>query len=310
MPRYDYYYGEGAEQFQFYRIPRRLILGVEFRSLSTDTKLLYGLMLDRMGLSAKNGWYDNLGRVYIYYTLGEIQKDMNCGHDKAVKLLAELDTGKGIGLIERVKQGQGRPCKIYVKQFTTATVPPSPEKPEDEPSPNSGSLEFGNPEVQTSDFPKSRVPNIRSADFGKTESNYTDRIYTDKNHTDPSIYPSCGPPDRTACRSQLMDQIDYEQLQSVYGEEADAILELLVDTYCSSQKTIRIGGSQMPMGDVRKRLQKLEHSHVEYVLDCMKSTKTKIRNIRGYLLTSLYNAPITMEHYYQAAVHHDLYGST
>ena len=286
-----------------------MILSTEFRFLSTDAKLLYGLMLDRMGLSAKNGWYDDLGRVYIYYTLDKIQEDLNCGHDKAVKLLGELDTGKGIGLIERVKQGQGRPCKIYVKQFTTAAVPPL-EKPDDDPPVNSGSPEFGNPEVQTSDFPKSRVPNIRSADFGKTESNYTDRIYTDKNHTDPSIYPSCGPPDRTACRSQLMDQIDYEQLQSVYGEEADAILELLVDTYCSGQKTMRIGGSQMSMNAVRERLQKLEHSHVEYVLDCMKSTKTKIRNIRGYLLTSLYNAPITMEHYYQAAVHHDLYGST
>ncbi len=283
---------------------------MEFRFLSTDAKLLYGLMLDRMGLSAKNGWYDDLGRVYIYYTLEEIQEDLNCGHDKAVKLLAELDTRKGIGLIERVKQGQGRPCRIYVKQFTTATVPPPPEKPDEEPPQNSGSPEFGNTEVQTSDFPKSRVPNIRSADFGKTESNYTDRIYTEKSHTDPSIYPSCGPPNRTACRSQLMDQIDYEQLQSVYGEETDAILELLVDTYCSSQKTIRIGGSQMPMGAVRERLQKLERSHVEYVLDCMKSTKTKIHNIRGYLLTSLHNAPVTMEHYYQAAVQHDLYGST
>ena len=307
--RYEYFFGEHSEQFQFYRIPRRLVLGREFRCLSTDAKLLYGLLLDRMGLSAKNGWYDDLGRVYIYYTLEEIQEDLNCGHDKAVKLLAELDSGKGIGLIERVKQGQGRPCKIYVKQFTTAAVPP-PEKPDDDPPVNSGSPEFGNPEVQTSDFPKSRVPNIRSADFGKTESNYTDRIYTEKNHTDPSIYPSCGPPDRTACRSQLMDQIGYGQLQSVYGEEADAIMDLLTDTYCSSQKTIRIGGSQMPMGAVRERLQKLERSHVEYVLDCMKSTKTKIHNIRGYLLTSLYNAPVTMEHYYQTAVQHDLYGNT
>ena len=107
-----------------------------------------------------------------------------------------------------------------------------------------------------------------------------------------------------------MDQIDYEQLQSVYGEEADAILELLVDTYFSSQKTMRIGGSQMSMNAVRERLQKLERSHVEYVMDCMKSTKTKIHNIRSYLLTALYNAPVTMEHYYQAAVQHDLYGRT
>ena len=107
---FDYYYGDESNQFAFYRIPRQLITGEAFKKLSTDAKLLYGLLLDRMGLSAKNGWYDDMGRVFIYYTLDEIQEDLNCGHEKAVRLLAELDTGKkGFGLIERVKQGQGRP---------------------------------------------------------------------------------------------------------------------------------------------------------------------------------------------------------
>ena len=78
-----------------------------------------------MSLSAKNGWYDEQGRVYIYYTLDEIQEDLNCGHDKATRMLVELDNGKnGFGLIERVRQGQGRPTKIYVKRFTTRAVPP------------------------------------------------------------------------------------------------------------------------------------------------------------------------------------------
>ena len=110
---FDYFYGGQSDAFSYYRIPRLLITGQQFKSLSTDAKLLYGLLLDRMGLSSRNGWYDELGRVYIYYPLDEIQDDLSCGHDKAVKLLAELDTGKGIGLIERVKQGQGRPAKIY-----------------------------------------------------------------------------------------------------------------------------------------------------------------------------------------------------
>ena len=82
------------------------------------------LMLDRMGLSARNGWYDELDRVYIYYTVEEITEDLCCGHNKAVRLLAELDT-KGVGLIERKKQGQGKPTMIYVKQFveTAPTMP-------------------------------------------------------------------------------------------------------------------------------------------------------------------------------------------
>ena len=77
------------------------------------------MLLDRMSLSAKHGWYDNTGRVYIYYTVDEICEDMTCGRDKTMKLLAELDSGKGIGLIERVEQGKSRLTKIFVKRFTT-----------------------------------------------------------------------------------------------------------------------------------------------------------------------------------------------
>lgn len=118
-PSFDYYYGDESTQFSFYRIPQQLITGKYFKHISVEAKLLYGLLLDRMGLSAKSGWYDKSGRVYIYYTLEEIQENLNCGHDKATKLLVELDTKTGCGLIKRVKQGQSRPTKIYVKRFIT-----------------------------------------------------------------------------------------------------------------------------------------------------------------------------------------------
>ena len=130
-----------------------------------------------MGLSARTGWYDELGRVYIYYPLDEIQADLNCGHDKAVKLLAELDTGKGIGLIERVKQGQGRPAKIYVKQFTTTEIPQPPAPPPElyEPNPRllkTGSQDFGISEVLTAENQTSRLLKNGSADFGKSDGSY------------------------------------------------------------------------------------------------------------------------------------------
>ena len=112
-----YFYGHEAEQYAFYRIPKTLISDPRFRNISIDAKLLYGLMLDRMSLSVKNEWIDDFGRVYIYFVLDEIQDLLQCGHEKAVKLLAELDSEKGIGLIERVKRGQGKPTIIYVKQF-------------------------------------------------------------------------------------------------------------------------------------------------------------------------------------------------
>lgn len=129
---FEYFYGGESEQFSFYRIPRQLLVGPEFKHVSTDAKLLYGLMLDRMGLSARNGWYDEENRVFIYYPLDEIKEALNCSNDKAVKLLAELDSGKGIGLIQRVKQGQGKPARIYVKRFTTREIAPQVEN---QPSP-------------------------------------------------------------------------------------------------------------------------------------------------------------------------------
>ena len=114
---FAYHCGGEGEQYAFYRLPKALITDSYFKHLSTDAKLLYGLMLDRLSLSMMNGWIDEENRVYIYFTLEDICELLNCKTDKAVKLLAELDTNKGIGLIERIKQGQGKPTKIYVKKF-------------------------------------------------------------------------------------------------------------------------------------------------------------------------------------------------
>lgn len=186
---FDYYYGKESSQFSFCRIPRQLITGTEFRRLTTDAKLLYGLLLDRMGLSARNDWYDGQGRVFIYYTLAEIQEDLGCGHEKAVKLLAELDTGKGCGLIERVKQGQGRPTRIYVKRFTSHSV--SAPSTESEPVPEvtqPGSQDCEKPEVKSSEKRKSRLPKRGSQDFRKSDASYIKYNQTDLIQTDPSIH--------------------------------------------------------------------------------------------------------------------------
>ena len=119
----EFFYGDEASQFTFFRIPRLLITSPRFNGLSMEAKLLYGMMLDRMGLSMRNAWHEEDGRVYIYYTVEEIAKDMNCGREKAIKLIAELDESKGSALIFRNRPGQGNPTKIYVKKFTTREVP-------------------------------------------------------------------------------------------------------------------------------------------------------------------------------------------
>lgn len=262
MP-YPYFYGDQADAFSYYRIPRALITGREFRHVSTDAKLLYGLLLDRMGLSSRNGWFDSQGRVFIYYTLEEIQEDLNCGRDKAMKLLAELDTPKGMGLIERVRQGQGRPTLIYVKQFSTGEVPPPPEA-----------------DFQRSENPTSRSRKNRPLEVEKSDPIYLDKNYPEKNYKNLSIYPD-GWVERPT-RKEVEQQVDIPLLLEQYSPDlVEELVDLITDTLGSSSPTLRIGREELPAAQVQERFRRLDHQHLEYVLDSLGQTTTPIRNIRG-----------------------------
>lgn len=115
----NYFYGTQAEQFSFIRIPKELVVGEAFSSLSIQAKILYGMLLDRMGMSYKNKWMDEENKVYIVYSLDEIQSDMNVSKHKAVDCLAELED---VGLIVKKKRGKGLPNQIYVKNFAKTQV--------------------------------------------------------------------------------------------------------------------------------------------------------------------------------------------
>lgn len=301
---FSYFYGEESEQFSYFRIPRLLVRSKKFKTLSTEAKLLYGLMLDRMGLSAKHGWYDELGRVYIYYTLDEIQTDLMCGHNKAVRLLAELDSGKdGFGLIERVKQGQGRPTKIYVKKFTTTDVPEVPLS-----APIS---DFPDSEMQTSQKQTSRLPFLGSQDFPKEEPSYLDNNYPEFSYPDPSISPAKPPGngwiERWSLKESVKNQIEYDALCTQYAsEDVDAMVELIAEMQSSTAAAVRLGKDQIPIEIIKERFRQLNQMHVAYVLDSLRTTTTQINNIKAYLLTALYNAPTTMGFFYSAQVRHDL----
>jgi len=111
----DYFYRSEVGQFNFIKIPKLLVTGEDFSSLSISAKILYGLLLDRMAIASKNQWIDNEGRVYIQYQLSEIQEDMNISKRKAGECLNEL---QDMGLILKRKGGNGYPSRIYVKNFT------------------------------------------------------------------------------------------------------------------------------------------------------------------------------------------------
>lgn len=153
----EYIYSEESESFSFFRIPRALVKDERFRNLSIDSKLLYSLMLDRMGLSLQYGWQDTEGRAFIYFTLEEIQATLVCGHNKAVRLLAELEQ---YALIERVKQGQGKPAKIYVKKISAADTDSGEDTEND-------SIFLEPADLKRSEKPTCSPPVLKRLDFPK-----------------------------------------------------------------------------------------------------------------------------------------------
>ena len=295
---YDYFYGAQADQFSFIRIPTVLFSQEQFKNISPEAKVLYGILLKRMDLSAKNGWFDDQGRVYIICTLEEIMETLNCGNQKAVKLMDELE--EKIGLIERKRQGLGKPNLIYVKNFIC---------PVDKVD-NSTPSHFLKCENHTSGDVKITLQEVRKSHGSNTDNNDTDIRYTEN-----PIYPGRDEEEmraRMICKSFFEDQIEYNYLLDQYPYERETIrgiLDLLVDTYCSKRKYIRVAGDDKPANVVKSQLAKLNSSHIQYVIDCLKENTTDVRNIKQYLLATLYNAPTTISPYYQAKVNYDFYGN-
>ena len=378
---FDYYYGIEAEQFSFYRVPRLLIKDKRFKGLSSDAKLLYGLMLDRMSLSVKNRWFDEDNRAYIYYTVDEIMNDLGCSHGTCVKIMAELDNKKGIGLIEKKRQGLGRPDIIYVKNFVTACASDPIQDDEKKPDNTDVSTEVQNLDFRTSRSPKGRSSEIQNLDFCKSnnrtsgnpnsifqevqnlDASYTNINYTDINNINPSIHLSDNTDNNSNDRisenkewidipGELSSPLHNDRLQvnsvhlcdgdisqvssghSIDNVEAyieqikqnirydyhiqhdtchdrelfDELYELICDIVCVSRKTVKIGGENYPYALVKAKFLKLNDSHLEYVITSMQNVTTKIKNIYAYLLTALYFAPNTKNHFYNQEVQYDMFG--
>ena len=288
---FDYFYGAQAEQFSFYRVPKVLFTKEQFKQLSAEAKILYGIMLDKLDLSVKNKWVDEKGRVYIIYTIEQIMADMNCADQKATKLLDELEK-KG-GLIERKRQGLGKPNLIFVKNFITGVE---------------GSMMA---QIQNRENHDSGAVNITTADYPKSRGINTNHNNTENNDINPiqSGFDEDGMCERNEYERYFRESLSIDVLlRENLGEEETirGILDLLVDVCCFRRSVIRIAGDDKPLAVVKSRFMKLNAEHIRYVLKCLSENTTRVRNIRQYLLTALYNAPATIRPFYQAWVNNDM----
>ena len=282
----DYFYGQAGELFSFFRIPKALFQEQRFQDLSTDAKTLYGILLDRMSLSVKNGWLDEQNRVFIIFTIEDVKRALCCADNKATKLLRELEK---FGLIERKRRGLGKPSLVYVKNF---------------------SAESSKSIFQNRDFHDSGGFKIACQDPAKSRCNKTDKNNTEMNETYPF---NSEETDGTSQREQLEEyfsqSLEVELLLRLCPDDEDIIyqiVDLLVDTCATKRKMLRVAGDDRPAEVVRSRFMKLNADHIKFVLKCLAENSSPIRNMKQYLLASLYNAPTTMQLSYQNQTNHDL----
>ena len=282
----DYFYGQAGELFSFFRIPKALFQEQRFQDLSTDAKTLYGILLDRMSLSVKNEWFDKKGRVFIIFTIEDVKRTLRCADNKATRLLRELEK---FGLIERKRRGQGKPCLVYVKNFSAESSKESVKNRDNDDSCGS--------KIACQDPVKSR--GIKKKE-NKTEMNNTNLILSDESEKMKN---------RELLEEYFSRSLEMDLLLRLYPDDEDTIYQivnLLVDTCDSKRKLIRIAGDDKPAEVVCSRLKKLNADHIRFVLNCLAENTSPIRNMKQYLLAALFNAPTTMQLYYQNKVNHDL----
>ena len=421
---FNYYYGSQADQFSFIRIPKIMLTDKTFSDLSLQAKVLYGVLLDRMSLSRKNGWLDAENRVFIIYQIGEIQKDLGFSKKKSIDLLAELEK---FGLLEKKRRGHGLPNILYVKSFMsdadteeenlsvpeekeavsrgsqtdTSGIPATGSKGDDaDTSGSSVSVDRGSgndtsalkaasvgpekradriiklyseedreevsgkaesfhdglevskptlqevskPELQEvskltpQEVPKSalhEVPKTTPQEVSKstplknkTEINNTELSNIESNHISSSsveVKQKGAQCDEMRCdtmgssssvnsladdyRSLICRNIEFDNLLLTFPSKHEllcGIVDLILETLLCRSEEILIASSYFPAEIVKSRLLKLDYGHIRYVVGCLETNTTKVKNIRKYLLAALFNAPTTIDGYYQAEVNHNM----
>ena len=278
MMQFDYFYNKESQSYAFYRTPKFFFTDERFKILSRDARFLYGILLDRVEMSARNNWKDEAGRIYVYMTISSIEESFGVCHQTACKLLKELEE---FGLIERKKQGLGKPAVIYVKKC----IPVCESHLQKYENHIPGGMKIISTEVCNS-YPNKNNKN-------NTENNNTNLILSDEMRKE---------------RACLEKQLSYSALivnNPGDAESLESLFDLILDVLCTQKERILIEGDYKPADVVKAQFRKLTYEHIEYVLDCLNHCTSKVRNTKQYMLAVLYNAPFTMDGYYRNLVNHN-----
>lgn len=308
----SYFYGREADQYSFYKIPKLLFTEEYFKKISVEAKVLYGLMLDRMSLSVKNEWLDTEGRAYIYYSLDDIMEALGCSNKKAITIMKELDSDAGIGLIEKKRQGQGKPTMIYVKQFMLSEAQNVQKCKNYTSREKMGISEVKNLHILKCKNDMSRSEKNTHLEVKKLHTNKTNINNTEFNNTKSNLIISGNDEiglDVKEYAEFIRENIDLDGLIEKYPYDQNlinGIYDMVLETVLCRNETILIASNKYPAELVKSRFMKLTSSHIEYAINCMRTNTTKVRNIKKYMMAALFNAPSTMSGYFQAEANHDM----
>ena len=319
---FNYLSASGIDKFTFYRMPKILFVDDYFSAICCEAKVLYGLLLDRATLSKSNNWIDELGRVYVFFKQTEAMEMLNIKKNKVIAIFKELED---IGLLIRKKQGQGKPTRLYVLDFSSHTddensktnevVSDDEEQTSDENTKKEvKKFEKQTSEIQTSSndtkkevkrFKKQTSKGLKNKPLSsnyinKTEMNKTESIYLSSNANQPTSENNENINDRLIDRynnavNKVKKQIGYGYLIENYEKSTiDLIVSLIADVYVDDS-SISVNNRTIVAEQARIEYSKLTQEHIEFVLESIANTKTRIKNIRTYLQSCLYNAYHTMD---------------
>ena len=297
---FNYLSASGIDKFTFYRMPKILFVDDYFSAISCEAKVLYGLLLDRATLSKSNNWIDELGRVYVFFKQTEAMEMLNIKKNKVIAIFKELED---IGLLIRKKLGQGKPTRLYVLDFSSHTDDENSKTnevvsdDEEQTSDENTKKEVKRFEKQTSKGLKNKP--LSSNYINKTEMNKTESIYLSSNANQPTSENNENINDRLIDRynnavNKVKKQIEYGYLIENYEKSTiDLIVSLIADVYVDDS-SISVNNRTIVAEQARIEYSKLTQEHIEFVLESIANTKTRIKNIRTYLQSCLYNAYHTM----------------
>jgi hypothetical protein len=358
-----YFTPQTAIGYQFITVPNTLVSHEAFDSVDYGAKLLYGKMLSRASLSAMNSdrFTDLQGRLYIIYTVEQVMTEMRCGNKLAIKMIKQLEE---IGLIEKKRQGQGKPSLIFVKDFSGVEFTENFQKCLVDISENvhqtyhgmsnghSSYIDYSelyynqsiNQSAQPLELKKEEQENQKEIDrlIEQNQNTPTNKIITTTNPVAISVSPKASSAvsknfneakttmaetraitteTKAMIAARAIEEyeeytelikynIQYDYLVNEYKGETEIINELkeiMVETLCSKEDMIKVGKEEKPHAIVVSCFKKLDVTHIEYALECLRNNTTKVYNIKAYLMTTLYNTLMSIGSHRQQAGNHYQY---